>query len=93
MHQPSAGIGGTAADIAIQAEQMLHIKSDDGRADRLPHRPDRSSRSSADSDRDRWFTAQRGQEYGFVDHVITRARQAARPSGPATYWSTARSWT
>src|SRR5437016_27944 len=26
MHQPSGGIGGTAADIAIQAEQMLYTK-------------------------------------------------------------------
>ena len=27
----------------------------------------------ADSDRDRWFTAQEALEYGFVDHIITRA--------------------
>ena len=42
MHQPSGGIGGTAADIAIQAEQMLHTKRTDAAgAHRLPHRPDR----------------------------------------------------
>ena len=41
MHQPSGGIGGTASDIAIQAEQMLYTKKTDGRADRPPHRPDR----------------------------------------------------
>ncbi|MGL5910695.1 MAG: ATP-dependent Clp protease proteolytic subunit, partial [Phycicoccus sp.] len=29
-----------------------------------------------DSDRDRWFTAEEAQEYGFVDHVITRADMA-----------------
>ncbi len=40
MHQPSGGIGGTASDIAIQAEQMLYTKKQDGRAHRLPHRPD-----------------------------------------------------
>ena len=41
MHQPSGGIGGTASDIAIQAEQMLYTKKIDAGADRLPHRPDR----------------------------------------------------
>ena len=40
MHQPSGGIGGTASDIKIQAEQMLYTKQD-GRADRPAHRPDR----------------------------------------------------
>jgi ATP-dependent Clp protease protease subunit len=30
----------------------------------------------ADSDRDRWFTAQEALEYGFIDHVVTRASQA-----------------
>ena len=30
-------------------------------------------RIEADSDRDRWFTAQEGLEYGFVDHIITSA--------------------
>ena len=27
----------------------------------------------ADSDRDRWFTAEEAKEYGFVDQVITKA--------------------
>ena len=40
MHQPSGGLGGTASDIRIQAEQSLHIKSDDAAADRRAHRPD-----------------------------------------------------
>ncbi len=38
MHQLSGGIGGTAADIAIQAESMLHVKKGHERADRVPHR-------------------------------------------------------
>ena len=41
MHQPSAGIGGTASDIAIQAEQFKLTKVADGRAHRRAHRPDR----------------------------------------------------
>jgi len=30
-------------------------------------------RIEADSDRDRWFTAPEALDYGFVDHIITRA--------------------
>ena len=32
-------------------------------------------RITADFDRDRWFSAQEALEYGFVDHVISRAGQ------------------
>jgi ATP-dependent Clp endopeptidase proteolytic subunit ClpP len=39
MHQPSGGIGGTASDIKIQAEQMLHIKKQMAAAHRRAHRP------------------------------------------------------
>ena len=69
---------GQAADIAIQAEQIVYLKQHDGRADRLSHRPDRSSAIEADSDRDRWFTAEEAKEYGFIDQVIER--HTARPS-------------
>jgi ATP-dependent Clp protease protease subunit len=72
MHQLSGGIGGTAADIAIQAESMLHIKSvmNERIAFHTGHTPEEIAR---DSDRDRWFTATEAKEYGLVDHVISRA--------------------
>jgi ATP-dependent Clp protease protease subunit len=72
MHQLSGGIGGTAADIAIQAESMLHIKSvmNERIAFHTGHTPEEIAR---DSDRDRWFTANEAKEYGLVDHVISRA--------------------
>ena len=35
-----------------------------------------------DSDRDRWFTAGEAKEYGFVDHVVSRA--ATSPGGGGT---------
>ncbi|MFI7545886.1 ATP-dependent Clp protease proteolytic subunit [Actinoplanes sp. NPDC049599] len=72
MHQLSGGIGGTAADIAIQAESMLHIKSvmNERIAFHTGHTPEEIGR---DSDRDRWFTAQEAKDYGIVDHVITKA--------------------
>jgi len=70
MHQASGGIGGTAADIAIQAEQMIHTKK--LLIDLIAEHTGQSAEQvEADSDRDRWFTAEQAQEYGFIDHVIT----------------------
>ena len=74
MHQPSGGIGGTASDIKIQAEQMLHIKKQ--MAELIAqHTGQTLEQIERDSDRDRWFTAEDAKEYGFVDHVITKATQ------------------
>jgi len=67
MHQPSAGVGGTAADIAIQAEQFAQTKRE--MAELIAEQ-----QITKDSDRDRWFTAQQALEYGLVDHVITAAQ-------------------
>ncbi|MGL5860139.1 MAG: ATP-dependent Clp protease proteolytic subunit [Phycicoccus sp.] len=75
MHQPSGGIGGTASDIKIQAEQLLHIKKQ--MAGLISqHTGQDVEQIEKDSDRDRWFTAEEAQDYGFVDHVITRADMA-----------------
>ena len=69
MHQPSAGVGGTAADIAIQAEQFAQTKRE--MADLIAeHTGQTFEQITKDSDRDRWFTAQQAKEYGIVDHVI-----------------------
>jgi ATP-dependent Clp protease protease subunit len=69
MHQPSGGIGGTAADIAIQAEQMIFTKRlvQDIIARHTGQAPERVY---ADFDRDRWFTAEEARDYGFIDEVI-----------------------
>jgi ATP-dependent Clp protease protease subunit len=69
MHQPHGGIGGTASDIRIQAEQSLYLKRT--LAERTAfHTGQPLERIEADGDRDRWFTAEQAREYGFVDHVI-----------------------
>jgi ATP-dependent Clp protease protease subunit len=36
-----------------------------------------------DADRDRWFTAAQAKDYGFIDHVITSARDAVDEGRPA----------
>ena len=81
MHQPSGGVGGTAADIAIQAEQLIYTKK--MFQERVAFHTGQSvEQIEADSDRDRWFTAQEALEYGFIDRVITGAAQV--PAGAGT---------
>ena len=70
MHQPSAGIGGSAADIAIQAEQFALTKKEMNRLN-AQFTGQSLERVEADADRDRWFTSSEALEYGFVDHIIT----------------------
>ncbi|GAA1800668.1 ATP-dependent Clp protease proteolytic subunit [Actinomadura chokoriensis] len=69
MHQPHGGIGGTASDIKIQAEQSLYLKRT--LAERTAfHTGQPLEQIEADGDRDAWFTAEEARDYGFVDHVI-----------------------
>jgi ATP-dependent Clp protease, protease subunit len=75
MHQPSAGIGGTASDIAIRAEVYAKWKLE--MAQITAQQTGQSlEKVTADADRDAWFTASEAREYGFIDHVVTRATQA-----------------
>jgi ATP-dependent Clp protease protease subunit len=69
MHQPSAGIGGTAADVAIQAENLQYTR---GQIERILAEHTGQSRETIarDSDRDRWFTAEQAREYGMVDRLV-----------------------
>jgi len=72
MHQPSGGIGGSASDIAIQAEQMLYTKK--LMQERIAfHTGQTVDQIEADSDRDRWFTADEAKGYGLVDAVVPSA--------------------
>ena len=79
MHQPSGQMEGQAADIAIQAEQIIYLKR--MMAERIAfHTGQTVERIEADSDRDRWFTAQEAKEYGFIDEVIERSAVPANAS-------------
>ena len=72
MHQPSAGVGGTASDIAIQAQQFALTKKE--MAELIAeHSGQTFEQISKDSDRDRWFTAEEARDYGLCDHVISHA--------------------
>src|SRR6202166_4670280 len=76
MHQPSGQMQGQATDIAIQAEQIVYLKR--MMAERISFHTGQSiERIEADSDRDRWFTAEEGKDYGFIDRVIEHSTPQA----------------
>jgi ATP-dependent Clp protease protease subunit len=71
MHQPSAGLRGQAADIAIQAEQLTYTKR--RMAELIAHHTGQPvDQITQDSERDRWFTAEQAKSYGVIDHVIVK---------------------
>ncbi|PXX69183.1 ATP-dependent Clp protease proteolytic subunit ClpP [Nocardia tenerifensis] len=76
MHQPSAGIGGTAMDIAIQAENLEYMKlqSEQILAAETGHSLEEIR---TDSDRDRWFTPEQARDYGIVDQIAATFAQIA----------------
>jgi ATP-dependent Clp protease protease subunit len=69
MHQPLGGVQGVAADIAIQAEQMAHVKKQMAQLI-AEHTGQSIEQVQADSERDRWFTAEEAKDYGIIDAVI-----------------------
>ncbi|MFJ8199300.1 ClpP family protease [Streptomyces sp. NPDC096152] len=80
MHQPSAGIGGTTADIEIQAENLEHTKRTIERIT-AEHTGQSAETIARDGDRDRWFTAEQAREYGLVDRVVESLADI-RPATP-----------
>ena len=79
MHQPSGQAQGQAVDIAIQAEQIIYLKQ--MMAERIAFHTGQSiERIEADSDRDRWFTAQEAMKYGIIDAVIERVAEVQEPA-------------
>jgi len=69
LHQPSGGVGGTAADIELHAEEIVKLR---GEMDRIfaKHTGQPVKRIEADSDRDFFLDAQGAKDYGLVDEVI-----------------------
>lgn len=82
LHQGSAGIGGTAIDIEIQAENLEHTKNVMiGLI--AEHTGQPVEKVERDALRDRWFTAQEALDYGFVDAILTDVADVT-PAYPAT---------
>jgi ATP-dependent Clp protease, protease subunit len=79
MHQPSGGFGGTATDVRINAELIMHMKKvlSQLTAEQTGQPLEKILK---DNDRDNWFTAEEALKYGFIDHVVDNAA-AARGGG------------
>jgi ATP-dependent Clp protease, protease subunit len=78
MHQGSAGFGGTAADVAIYAEQLDRVGATLLRLI-AEHTGQSVDTVEQDSRRDRWFTPEQAREYGLIDHVLDRVHDV-RPA-------------
>lgn len=81
IHQPSAGLAGSASDIKIHAERLLHTKKRMAELTSF-HTGQTVEQIVRDSDRDRWFSAQEAKAYGLVDDVMTSASSV--PGGGGT---------
>jgi ATP-dependent Clp protease protease subunit len=69
MHQGSAGIGGVAADIALQADD-LRFTIDTVLRITAEQTGQPFERIREDSQRDHWYTAQEARDYGFIDNIL-----------------------
>ena len=71
LHQPSGGTQGNAADIEIQAKEILYLRErlNEIYAENTGQSVDQINR---DLDRDRFMSPEEAKEYGLIDHVITR---------------------
>jgi ATP-dependent Clp protease protease subunit len=69
IHQPSGGAQGTAADIEIQAREILYLR---GKMNELfaKHTGQPVERVERDIDRDRFMSAEEAKQYGMIDNVI-----------------------
>ncbi|GAA0596543.1 ATP-dependent Clp protease proteolytic subunit [Kribbella sandramycini] len=82
MHQGSAGIGGSAVEIEIQANDLRHIRDtvltlvadDTGQPFDVVHE---------DSRHDHWYTAEEARDYGFIDHIVSSFDQVMPLEGTA----------
>jgi ATP-dependent Clp protease protease subunit len=70
IHQPSGGAQGTAADIEIQAREILYLRSKLNSLYSL-HTGRPIETIERDMDRDRFMSAEEAKEYGLIDHIIT----------------------
>ncbi|WP_419994917.1 ATP-dependent Clp protease proteolytic subunit [Streptomyces boninensis] len=81
IHQPSAGLAGSASDIKIHAEQLIRTKKRLGELS-AQHTGQTLEQWTHDADRDRWFNAEEARDYGLLDQVIGSA--ADIPGGGGT---------
>jgi ATP-dependent Clp protease protease subunit len=82
IHQPSGGAQGTAADIEIQAREILYLRS---KLNELYSRHTKKpvDQIEKDMDRDRFMSAEEARDYGLIDHVISNLKEIEAPKKPS----------
>lgn len=75
IHQPSGGTQGTAADIEIQAREILYLRAKMNEL-MAKHTGRPVEQIERDMDRDRFMSAEEAKVYGIIDNVITNPNQA-----------------
>lgn len=75
IHQPYGGVGGTSADIAIQAKEMLYLKSKVTTI-MAEHTGQTIQKIAIDSDRDFYMSAEEAKAYGLIDEVVVPKKKA-----------------
>jgi len=70
IHQPMGGFQGQAADIDIQAREILRLREELNNI-LAKHTKQPLKKIQADTDRDYFMTGQEAKEYGIVDEVVT----------------------
>jgi ATP-dependent Clp protease protease subunit len=79
IHQPYGGVTGQAEDIRIQAEQIIKSKQELNRILAF-HTGQKVEQIQADSERDKFFTAEEAKKYGLVDEVLAETPKEIRPA-------------
>jgi ATP-dependent Clp protease, protease subunit len=80
IHQPYGGVGGTSADIALQAKEILILKRRLHEIMAL-HTGKSVEKIAADSERDFYMSAQEAKEYGLIDEVVVAKQPPAKDEG------------
>ncbi len=77
IHQPYGGVGGTSADVALQAEELLKLKK---RLNMIMAESTGQTveRVTADSERDYYMSPDQAKEYGLIDEVVVPKRPATK---------------
>ncbi|MGH7646749.1 MAG: ATP-dependent Clp endopeptidase proteolytic subunit ClpP [Gemmatimonadaceae bacterium] len=83
IHQPSGGAQGTAADIEIQAKEILYLRSKMNEL-MAKHTGRTVEQIERDVDRDRFMSSEEAKQYGLLDNVIVQARALATTERKAT---------